>query len=483
MLGVAIPGIAPTQDRPPAPPPDTSGTLLGVAAPGIAPLGSGGVAHDASRGAPPAPPPIVPAPPPLLDEPLPERPLRARRKGIPAVALVGILFAIVIAAAAVGAVVMLRSGSPLAAQPQLDGTGKESLEIRCASCPDGTIVSLGASSSKLEGGAALLPLPAPLAIGDNDLEMKIDRPAPGRDETVKVHVSVAYRVKADLSTLTADPAVVTVRVEAVPGTEITVDGRPVVLDASGRGALAIDVSAEAQGPSDEPRALDRKIPFTVKPKGAAASETRELTVRAGITALHLDAPGAELFTERATGNVAGQVKPGATITVDGQSVVVNERGRFGVRVELPAETEKTLTIVATAAPLAPRTVRAKLVRVASLEAASKTLDARSPLPFSAYAADPRAKLGALAVVEGEVQEIRVTQGSTVMFVEDKACTSASGGPSACVARVEHGEEVRAQRGDVVRAYGRVVGSTTMNGKSVPDLEGALVVPRAAPRSR
>ncbi len=478
MLGVAIPGIAPTRDPAPAPapapPPDGKGTLLGIAAPGIAPLRAG----RAPAPEPAPPPPIVPAPPPLVVEPLPEAPPAKPKKGVPAVVVVGIVFVLVGLVGAGAALFVLRAGAPLTAQPQLDETGKESLRIRCESCPDGTVISLGASSAKIEGAATVLPLPAPLSIGDNDLEMTIDRPAAGRDETVKVHVPVAYRVKADLSTLSAQPPSVTVRVEALPGAEVTVDGKPVALDPAGKAAQAIDVAAETSGPSDEARTIDKKIPFTIKPKGATAAETGQLVVRAGIAPLHLDAPGVELFTDRATGNVSGQVKPGGTVTIDGQNVAVDPAGRFGVRVELPAEGEKSITIVAAAPPLAPRTARAKLVRVASLDAAAKTLDGRSPLGFDAFGADPKAKQGQLVVVEGEIQELRVAQGHSVLLVEDKKCASGS-----CVVRVIHGEEVRASRGDSVRAYGHIEGTASANGKTIPDIEGALVLAKPAAKAK
>jgi hypothetical protein len=484
MMGVALPGIAPTHDKP-APqraPVERAGTLLGVAAPGIAPIRPGVAPTQplqaAHAPAPAAPlPPIVPAPAPLVVEPLPAAPQVGKKKGVPAVAVVGIVFALVAIIGSTAAILVLRGGAPLSAQPRLDETGKESLEIRCESCPDGTVVSLGASSSKIAGATAILPLPAPLSIGDNDLEMKIDRPPPGRDETVKVHVPVAYRVKADLSSLTASPAAITVRVEALAGAEVTVDGKPVTLDSSGRGSQAIDVTSEVEGPSDEQKSIDKKIAFAIKPKGAAAAENGELVVRTGIAPLHIDAPGLELYTDRSTGNVAGQIKPGGTLSIDGQNVTVDPQGRFGVRVELPASSEKVLTIVANAPPLAPRTVRAKLVRVASLDAAAKTLDAKAPLAFDAYGADPKSKLGQLVVVDGEIQEIRVTQGHTVMAVEEKKACSA--GPKACVVRVVHGEEVRGARGDAVRAYGRIEGTAALNGSTIPDVEGSLVLVRPA----
>jgi hypothetical protein len=488
MVGVAMPGIAPVHDRTPEPPPSAPaagrqplGTLLGVAAPGIAPLRAGEPERRPAPGplaAPlPAPPPIVPAPAPLVQEPLPEAPQRPRKKGVPAVAVVAIVFGLVAVIGTVATFVIMRSGAPLTAQPQLDETGKESLKIRCESCPDGTVISLGASSSKVEAFATVLPLPVPLQIGENDLSMQIDRPAAGRDETVKVHVPVAYRVKADLSTLTVSPATVTVRVEATPQTEVSVDGKPVQLDASGKGFYTIDVSADVEGPSDEQKAIDRKIPFTIKPKGGAP-ENGQLVVRTGIAPLHIDAPGLELYTDRSTGNVAGQVKPGGTLTIDGQAVPVDAQGHFAIRVELPPDGEKVVAIVASAPPLAPRTVRSKMIRVPSLDAAQKMLEAKSPLGFDVYGADPKSKMFQLTVVDGEILEARVTQGHTILVIEEKkSCTA---GPVACAVRVVHGEEVRgAARGDGVRAYGRVEGTAPLDGKTIPDIEGSLVITRPA----
>ncbi len=502
MMGVAIPGIAPTRDPAPAGPPQVAGTLIGVAMPGIAPLGNAPPAghapppeqprHPASDqriaaaprsqphlGGPPpsssrqrqAAPPIVPAPAPLVMEPLPEAPRKPAKKGIPAIAVVAIVFVLVAVVAGGAGLFIWRSGAPLSAQPQLDESGKESLKIRCESCPDGTTITLGASSATVQAGGAVLPLPAPLSIGDNDLTMQIDRPASGRDESVKIHVPVAYRVKADLTTLTNAPPVITVRVEALPGTEISVDGKPVALDANGKAAHPIDVSAEVDGPSDEQKALDKKIPFSIKPKGAAAPEAGQLVVHTGVVPLHVDAPGRELYTDRTTANVAGQTKPGGTLTIDGQNVALDEKGHFGVRVELPAEGEKVLTITANAPPLAPRTMRARVTRVASLDAGAKALDAKTPVAFDVYGADPASKLGQRVVIDGEVLETRVAQGHTVLLIEEKKACAAGG----CILRLVQGEDLaKVARGDTIHAYGTVIGTVSSGGKTVPDIEGSLL---------
>jgi hypothetical protein len=323
-------------------------------------------------------------------------------------------------------------------------------------------------------GTAVLPLPAPLSIGDNDLAVKIDRPGAGRDEEVKVHVPVAYRVRADLSTLSARPPAITVRVEATPGSTATVNDQPIPLDASGRGSYAVDLSKETEG-SGEAKPLERKIAFAITPKGQKP-ESGELTARTAIVPLALDAPGRELITDKGSAAVAGQTRPGTAITVDGQAVPVDTQGRFGVRVELAAAGERPLEIVASAPPLAPRIAKVKVTRVASLEAASKAEDAQAPLGFDAFGADPAARAGQKAVVEGEVVEARVTAGHTVLIVEEKKrCPKGA----ACLVRVLHGDEDKAARGDTVRAYGRVLGVVTASGRSMPDLEASLVVPLKA----
>ncbi|MDB4938763.1 MAG: hypothetical protein JWP87_5735 [Labilithrix sp.] len=522
MLGVAIPGIAPTHGAGAPENAPTSGasgpgplslqskqsTMLGVAIPGIAPThGSGPGRHGATMQMPESPqaqaqvqqaqqqqqrmpsqvqntalgvmvPPevkIVPRPKTLIDAelalPLPTAPQLPEKKGISAVAVVGIVFAIVAIAGGGVAFFALRNSGTLSAVPQLDETGKESLKIGCTSCPDGTTVSLGASTATVAAQSAVLPLPAPLSIGDNDLTVKIERPAGGRKEDVKVHVPVAYRVRADLSTLSAKPPAITVRIEATPGSTVSVEEKPVTLDASGRGAYAIDLSKETEG-TGETKTFERKIPFAITPKGGK-QETGQLTARTAIVPLALDAPGRWLVTDKGTAAVAGQTRPGSTVTIDGQNVAVDAQGKFGVRVELSAVGEKALEIAAASPPNAPRIAKVKVTRVASLVDAAKGEDAQNPVGYDVYGADPASKVGTKVMVEGDIVDARATAGHTVLLIEDKKhCAKGA----TCLVRVVHGDEDKAARGDTVRAYGHVLGSVTASGKTVPDIEASLVLP-------
>lgn len=511
MLGVAIPGIAPTTastaPQEPSPPQGLNvnkpaGTLLGVAIPGVAPshapagplyaaqnsgtnIGMGAVPMQQPSGAPvpppnhglrtlalpQAPPPIVPAPAPLVDEPLPEAPRLPAKKGVPVVAVVGIVFLLVAIAGGAAAFFILRGGTALTAQPQLDETGKESLKIKCESCPDGTKVALGASSVQIAGGSAVLPLPAPLKIGDNDLDVAIDRPT-GRDETVRIHVPVAYRVRADMATLATKPPAITVRVEATNGSEVTVEGKTVPLDGNGRGSYVIDLSQDVEGTSDESKTVEKKIGFTIASTKGGKAETGSLVARAAIVPLHLDAPGSVLYTDRSTVAVSGQTKAGGSVTIENAVAPIDEKGRFGARIELKDVGEKNLEIIASSPPLAPRIAHAKAIRVASLEATAKELEAKGPLAYDAFASDAANKVGQAVAIDGDVVESRAQQGYTVMLVDAKKC---SAGKGACLVRIVHGEEMKAARGDTVRAYGVLEGVVATNGKQVPDIEASLLI--------
>lgn len=490
MLGVAIPGIAPLHEL--AAPPPTAPTydaapvpevmqskhrtMLGVASPDLLP----------PHLRPPAPfpgehgPSILPAPAPLTFAPLPEPPQVPSKRGLSALAVVGIVFAVVAVVGAVGAYFVVRSPGPLQVVHKLDEGGRETLQVFCPSCPDGTAVALGPQSEKIVGGTTVLRLPAPLSVGDNELRLTIDRPSSGRDEEVRVHVPVAYRVSLDPTTLAARPAAFTVRVEAAPGSRATVDGKDVPLDASGRGQLPIELGAVAEGPRDASVPFERTLPFSIV-TADGKTETGKVTARTLVVPLHVDAPGSLLLTDKSTAAVAGQTQKNATITIDGQSTPVDAEGRFGVRVALSAMGEKILDIVASAPSSAPRTARARIVRVASLEAARKELDAASPLGFDDVASDPNAKIGANVVVEGTVVDARVSGGYSILLVDDRhACKARKAAPKSadpvCLVRVLHGDEDRVARGASVRAYGTVAGSVSANGSVVPDIAASLVVP-------
>src|SRR5258708_40187855 len=116
-----------------------------------------------------------------------------------------------------------------ASLPMAPRVGMDVLHLTCdpASCKDGTTATCGGArplQATFAGGQADLTLAEPLPVGDNELVLQINRPGLGRDEELKIVVPVAFRVHADLSTMTGVHPAITVRTEALAGSDVKLDG-------------------------------------------------------------------------------------------------------------------------------------------------------------------------------------------------------------------------------------------------------------------
>ncbi len=481
MLGVAMPGIAPLaasapapQPQPAGPPKSLAGTMLGVAIPGIAPMQSQPGAPPPSAYTPaPAPvvfepvPPIVPAPAPLMQEAAPLPPAVVRRRGAP-IAIVAVVASLLVLGIGVALLLFSRSTPPLTATAKVSAEGKEQLHLRCEGCPDGTTATWQSAKASFANKEADLDLPAPLAIGDNTFQIALDRPGVGRDETVKLILPLAYRIRGDLSGIAASPPVVKVEVEAQVGSTVTIDDKPVTLDGSGRATLSYDVTQEATGASDETKTIERKMTYVVEEKGHKKS-TGDVAVRVAVLPIHIDAPGLSLVTDEPAVWIAGRTAKGAVVTANGAPLTVSADGSFEGKVDVHDGAQKIAVRAAPAADAAskaaPRTVDVDVNRVASLDAEAKALDKAAVVGFDDAAPDK-----AVAVV-GSVIEARVGHHQTVLLVDDKrGCAK---GP--CMVRVDWGAESSLRAGDPIVAYG-VVGKpfTTPDGKTLTVVEASLV---------
>ena len=516
MLGVAIPGIAPLRDPDPNAPAvnaqnqgaqsmNRGGTMMGVAVPGIAPMNPGMTpnppyaqqAHaqygQGAQGMAPAPnvrgklantslsqAPILPMPPPFVedDAPAPSAPRKRATRGVPIGVVAAIIGGIVLVGGGIIAA-LYRGTPPIAAQPKLDAQGNEQLHLRCDNCKDGTIVELDGAKTTFHAGDADLPLTKSLEVGENLITLHVDRPGVGRDETVKLVVPVAFRIRADLANIGARPPVITVRVAAAPATDVTVDGKALALDPSGKGAYALDVSAETEGLTDELRVIDRKIPYTVTLKGAKA-ESGVVSARVAVVPIRLDGPSSHAVIDQPSFVLAGQTSIGAAITLNDKPVTVNADGTFAQSFDAKTLGEIPIEIRATAPSRAPRTAHVTVKHVASLDAEAKAAEAQGPLTYDAINADIASKIGQRAVIAGEVVEARVVGHQMIALVDDRrGCANRS---AQCLARVVTGEQAKVAKGDMVRAYGRVTRAVTAtNGKVVPEIEGDFVVKGRAPR--
>ncbi len=472
MIGVALPGIAPLQasagaSAPPVEEPrrrGASSTMLGVALPGIAPLHS--TPPGASPGMPPqqAPVPrpqpvVLPKPAPLVDdEPAIGPAPRVQRGGVPLAYVAGGVFALVLVFGV--AVAFLWKGQSLVVVPRLDAQGHDQLHLECDSCQDGTTAALGASTATFQAKVADLPLAAPLQVGDNPLTIHLDRPRLGRDEDVSVVVPVAYRIKADLSALAgAHPAVI-VRVAAVAGTVVQVDGKAVPLDAKGEASYSVDVSAQTTGWADDLRLIDQSIPYSIvtapTPDRKGAEQRGNLAVRTAIATLHLDAPGPSPVIEAASFRIAGHTVKGGTVTANGQPVPVEADGAFSRAYDAASIGDIAVELRADGPQLASRTARFTVKRVAHLADEARAREKAPWLAYDAILADATGSVGKDTVVEGDVVEARQASNQVVALVDDvRGCKNASTG--ACLVRVVYAGDEPMTHGTHVRVYGKVTG--------------------------
>jgi hypothetical protein len=297
----------------------------------------------------------------------------------------------------------------------------------------------------------------------------------GRDEVVKLIVPVAYRVSADVTTMSSPHPSITIRVEAHPGAQVTLDGKPVALDAKGAGAYAIDEAATTEGPADESRVVSVDVPYVVTPPSTekgAAPQKGTVSARVAVAPLRVDAPGPRIVLEEDKVLVAGRAAKGSTVTVDGATVTVGPDGAFETFVALPSPGDRTIDVRGGTAQLMPRVVHVAVSRVASLADAAKAFEDQKPIGYDAAMADILGKTGQAIVVEGDVQEARGMAHKTLALVDDKrGCAK---GP--CWVRVVVGRDLPLVHGDHVKAYGVVARPfTTPAGQTVPEVESAFVL--------
>ncbi len=458
MMGLAMPGIAPLREREPTPQPTSPTTMVVPRHRSTTPL-------DLVP-----PPPIVPAPAPLSEMPPPLAPRIVRTSGVPVVPAA--LAAVVFVVCGGGAMLWFLRGAPLTAEPRSSPEGKDALHLRCdpSSCKDGTVVTVDGARAVFAAGEADLALSQPLHIGDNPLTLAIDRPGYGRDESVKLVVPLPYRVWADVTPMsTAHPAIV-VRVQAIAGSEVTIDGKRLALDADGAGAYAIDETAETEGPADESRVLSATVPYVIVTGSGAAqrSDKGSVSARVPVSPLRVDAPRGRVVVATDQIAIAGRAPRGASVTIDGATAPAGPDGTFDAMLPLPAVGEHRVVVRAGTAALAPRTVYVAVKRVASLIDEARAFEAQKTTGYDVAMSNLAASVGQPIVVEGEVVESR----GPVMLVDDRrGCAK---GP--CATRVVLSQDATVARGAIVRAYGRIARPfTTPTGRTVPEVEADFVL--------
>ncbi|HEU4410380.1 MAG TPA: hypothetical protein VFS43_34315 [Polyangiaceae bacterium] len=377
----------------------------------------------------------------------------------------------VIAVGGLGAALLVPGSAPLRAEVRLDEAGRDVLRVTCVKCPDGTKLSAaGGATVTTSGGAADVPLGAPLKVGANEVEIAVDRPGAGRDERVSLTVPLAFRIWADLRTLQDATPTLTVMVEALPGSAVTLQGRPVALDAEGRGREAFDVRGELRGPRGEPATLSKQVPYTVAPKGGKL-ETGSVDVRVGVVPLALEAPGPKLVTERATFLLAGRTAKGAGVSVGGRALSVQPDGAFVQWMSISDEGTSEVEVRALAPPLAPRLATVTVTRVRSLADEAKKREQQGGPGYAEVAGSPEASVGRAVAWRGEVVEAANQGQRTVAVVSVRSGCEAP----PCLARTELSGPGAVARGDKVGLFGSVSGFAPLRDGQVPEIASEFFV--------
>jgi hypothetical protein len=366
--------------------------------------------------------------------------------------------------------------APLSARAKVDAEGREVLEIRCPGCPDGTIVKVAGGSGTIASHVADVPLASPLRVGENRMSVAVDRPQ-GRDETAEVEVDVSYRIRPDLGTLQGDKPTIQIAIEAVDGTTITLDGKPVAL-AGGRATQTLDVLDACTGLADEATTLARHVPYTVTTRDGE-TEKGTIDVSVGVLPLHLDAPGPHAVTEGKSFVLAGRTLKGAEVLAAGRPIPVRADGSFAQVMNVSSIGSTQIEVRAKMVGMAPRLTQIAVRRVDSLETAAADFVKQPLTTWAAVASGIDAQAGKPIVLAGEVVEARTLNHQTIVLLDvgkKSGCTASGASPDACRARLVEGADASWKRGDLVTAYGTVARAFTAPGHAaIPEIQVDFVL--------
>jgi hypothetical protein len=297
----------------------------------------------------------------------------------------------------------------------VQGEQGETLEVDVPDAEPGAKVRFLGAEQELRAGKASFPLSAEaLAVGDNELSVAVVQGGETRNHTVKLHV--AYRARAVLTGLSADPPTLAVAIDALPGSKVTLDGEPLALDGNGHGQKEYALTPEG---SSNKLAFSAK--YQVEPKGGAAGEGA-LQLSLPVTSLQIDRPGSTVTTDQATIEVAGAVESGAEVTIDGAKVRVAE-GRFLQRVKLPKLGDTTLRVVGKVPGKVTRSSEIHVSRVADLAQAAGNFKADSALTYVRIAQNPVIYRGQNVAIEGRVYNVEVKAGASHLQMLARDCPS------------------------------------------------------------
>ena len=364
------------------------------------------------------------------------------------------------------------SPAPLEAHISVGADGKEHLQLVCEDCVDGTTVTLNDEVATFASGKAQLALTAPLAVGNNELAVRVERPGLGRNEEIALQVPIQYRIKGDLSELDNEPPKLWIAIESVPGAKISVEGTAVELDSAGKGRFPVDVKKDLRGISRKREPLSRTLAYSVTLEGGSV-EQGEVNLRMEIVPLSIDSPGSSVVIDDEHFTLAGRTAKGGTERVAGSPITVDPAGRFAQRMKVNAVGETTITVQASAPGNAPRLVDIRVKRVKDLKEESITFRHGAIESYDQLTLDIDQKKGLAVALRGRVELAREDAHATVILLDVRSgCKKPP-----CLARLVYGSKVKLEPGAKLSAFGHIRGSVdgTRAGEKLPEIDVEFVL--------
>jgi len=464
MMGVALPGIAPTHDKP-APRPVAT-----------APAPSQEVARRAPAFVPPPPPPPPQAPTsgqlqatqaiaPYEPEPSLPPPKKSRS---PAVLLI-VLAVLAIAGVTTWLVLRTRPSPAVRAEVRGDASALQ-LYVRCEKCADGTAIDLGSGrSASFVNGEVTFPLAvSDLKAGTNTfkgtLTAKGEKP---RD--ISIDVPIPYVVTPSLAPFAKGESAVEIVFDVSKDVKkISIDGEEVAIE--GNTATATVAVPAAAG--DDTKIFDKTVKYEVSlVKGDPAKGSLKLSVP--YAPLRVGLPGRRPIVEGDGFDVSGRTQANATVRLgaapDAPTVTADKEGLFKGRAKLAADA-KTLEVRAFGAKLAPRAF------VITIARDPKALRAEATVPFDKLAEAPDANAGKVVVVKMNAEQSGEDEGRPIVVGEVK-CNAPEGGKCPVV-RVLLPSGATPVKGALVEVVGVIVrGVPILKGKTTAiEIDASIVTP-------
>ncbi len=366
--------------------------------------------------------------------------------------------------------------------------GGEDVTVRASVAPteagDGLRVEVGGDGAThvrfagqevaLEDGVATFPLaPDSLHLGDNQLTVELIDES-GEASAHEVTLTVSYRIRADVTTLTADPPVLTIAVDALPGSTVTIGGEAVTLDAEGHGARTFPIDAATSEAVLEHRA-EYRVSLPDGQEHAGSVETR-----VPYATLQIDRPGSNVVTDAESVEIAGAVNPNATLTIDGSEVTLTEEGRFVHGLALDEVGEHDVRIVARQPGRAPRVATITIRRVEDLAREAASFRPEPDMTYARLAQNATTYRGHRIALEGRIYNINVANGQSVLQMLVRECPRGE----RCPLWVTYPQATDATINDWVRVLGTVGGEQQFRSESgrvitVPRVDAQFVLPSRA----